>query len=285
MTALAAALPQPQGRVNDFAGVIDSATRAELTRLVQDVETRTSAEIAVVTVGSLDGMTIEEYAVKLFAAWGIGKKARDNGVLVLVAPTERRMRIEVGYGLEPILPDALAGRIIREACLPAFRNNQYALGILQGVRRVSALVIRREPAAARTEPDDGRPPVYLIIPFLGAFVVFGAFVGGAALRTRSRVGVICGGLFCLIPLLIAVATYFTIAAMTLPPLAILMTLLGYRKGGSPYWARTMRGSSETVGASTPWVSGPPSSDSNDSGSSGGDFGGGSSGGGGASGSW
>ena len=126
VAVLGAALPRPQGYVNDFAGVIDGKTRAELTRLVREVETRTSAEIAVVTVKSLDGMTVEEYAVKLFADWGIGKKARNNGVLVLVAPTERRIRIEVGYGLEPILPDARTGRIIREACLPLFRKNQYA---------------------------------------------------------------------------------------------------------------------------------------------------------------
>ena len=94
--------------------------------MLRDVEQQTTAEIAVVTVPSLDGMTVEEYASRLFKAWGIGKKGRDNGVLVLVAPTEHKMRIEVGYGLEAVLPDGLAGQIVRTECLPRFKEGDYA---------------------------------------------------------------------------------------------------------------------------------------------------------------
>ncbi len=286
-----AAFPEPRGRVNDFAGVLDAATAAELTRLVADTEARTSAEIAVVTVRSLDGMSVEEYAVKLFAEWGIGKSARDNGVLVLVAPAQRRMRIEVGYGLEPILPDALAGRIIREEFLPAFRDDQYGRGILQGVRRVADVVVRREtvPAGERRETAtvDRRMPVYMAIPFLGLFVVVGAFIAALAARTRTVVPLILGGLFFGVGLIIGFAAYPALTLITLVPLGAVMAMVGYRAGGAPRWTNMMRGTTGTVTDSTPWISnsGDGGSGGGDYSSGGGDFGGGDSGGGGASGSW
>src|SRR5262249_13634051 len=148
--------------------------------LIRETETKTSAEIAVVTVKSLDGMSVEEDAGKLFAEWGIGEKARDNGVLVRVAPTERRRRIEVGYGLEPILPDALAGRIIREDCLPAFRANQYARGVLQGVQHIAGIIERREPAAAGQQASRTREldAPLVLVPFFGVFIAIGAFAAG-----------------------------------------------------------------------------------------------------------
>src|SRR5262245_36363925 len=102
---VSADLPKPTGPINDFAQVLDEATERELAALVKSVEDETTAEIAVATVTSLEGMSVEEYATRLFAEWGIGQKGKDNGVLVLVAPSERKTRIEVGYGLEPILPD------------------------------------------------------------------------------------------------------------------------------------------------------------------------------------
>jgi len=287
---LDAAFPRPQGYVNDFAGVIDATTAAELERLVRETETKTSAEIAVVTVKSLDGTSIEEYAAKLFAEWGIGKKKRDNGVLVLVAPTERRMRIEVGYGLEPILPDALAGRIIRQECLPAFRKDEYARGILQGVRRVAGVIQRREtvPANERREPRTSRsgPLPFIAVPFLGTFAALGAFAAGVGVRTRTRGALVFAGLFLALPLFFAVAKVFTAAGATLLAIAAAMAVFGYRKGGTPYWIQMMRGSTQPLGASSRWVAGPTGAGSSDgSFSSGGGFGGGSSGGGGASGSW
>jgi uncharacterized protein len=287
-----AAFPKPLGKINDFAGVLDAATAAELSRLVIDTEARTSAEIAVVTVTSLDGMSVEEYAVKLFAEWGIGKSASDNGVLVLVAPTQRRMRIEVGYGLEPILPDALAGRIIREEFLPAFRDNDYARGTLQGVRRVAAIIVRREtvPAGERREMqnEDRRMPVYIAIPFLGVFVAFGAFAAALAARTRTGAPLILGAVFLAVGLAIGFVTYPALSLVTLVPLGALMATVGYRAGGAPRWTQMMRGSTAAVSDSTAWIStsGDGSPDGGGSSSSGGgDFGGGDSGGGGASGSW
>lgn len=136
--ALAADFPKPQGFVTDAASILTSASKAEAESVIREAERKTTAEIAVATVPSLDGLSVEEYATRLFAEWGVGKKGADNGVLILVAPSERAMRIEVGYGLEPILPDALAGDIIRNDALPAFRSGDYPAGILASVRRVAA---------------------------------------------------------------------------------------------------------------------------------------------------
>lgn len=287
LAPVGAAFQRPQGYVNDFAHLIDAATAAELDGLVRDTETKTSAEIAVVTVKSLDGMSIEEYASKLFADWGIGKKGHDNGVLVLVAPAERRMRIEVGYGLEPILPDALAGRIIREECLPAFRTNDYARGILQGVRRIASVIERNEtvPISERRESRTSRSglPPYIAIPFFGTFIALGAFVGGLGVRTRTRNALLFGGLFLAVPLFFVFATLLTPSSFALLAIGAVMGAVGYQKGTRPYWIRTMRGSDDPVDASARWIAGP--SGSSGGGSSGGSFGGGSSGGGGASGSW
>ena len=99
-------------------------------------------------MASLEGMTVEEYANRLFAEWGIGQAADDNGVLLLVAPGDRAVRIEVGYGLEPILPDGLAGEIIRTEILPEFRAGNVPRGIGRGLNRISQIV-RGDPQAAR----------------------------------------------------------------------------------------------------------------------------------------
>jgi uncharacterized protein len=112
-----AAFPVPQKYVSDNAEVISAPVRQAINGTLRSLETDTTVEVAVVTVQSLDGMTVEDYANRLFKEWGIGKKGADNGVLVLVAPSERTMRVEVGYGLEPILPDGLAGEVIRTRTL------------------------------------------------------------------------------------------------------------------------------------------------------------------------
>ncbi len=137
-------LPKPAGRVTDLANVIDPATEADLDRRLDQLERQTSSEVAVVTVPSLEGVPVEDYAVRLFKEWGIGQAKQDNGVLVLVAPNEREMRIEVGYGLEGILPDGLAGQIIRDQFIPRFRDNDYNGGIRDGVARVVDIVEKQQ---------------------------------------------------------------------------------------------------------------------------------------------
>jgi hypothetical protein len=111
--------PAPQGRVNDFAQVLEPSTKAQLNALVEEVEQRTTAEIAVVVVHTTAPLTPKEYVTALFNRWGIGKRGTDNGVMVLLAIHDRRVEIETGYGVEGILPDGKAGEIIRTAMLPA----------------------------------------------------------------------------------------------------------------------------------------------------------------------
>src|SRR3989338_4731798 len=138
--ALAEGRPQPQGWVNDFAGVIASGERAELTALIEEVEGKTSAEIFVVTVESIAPYEEKEYARLLFDNWKPGKKGKDNGVLVLLAVKERRWRIETGYGIEGILPDGLCGEIGRNYMVPYFKEGKYSEGLYYGVTAVADII-------------------------------------------------------------------------------------------------------------------------------------------------
>jgi len=106
--------PKPEGWVTDRAGLLDPIAKARVEQLLTEVDRKSGVEIAVVTLPTLGGRSVEEVAVELFHAWGIGKKGKDEGLLLLVAPKERKLRIEVGYGLEGTIPDGMAGEIIRE---------------------------------------------------------------------------------------------------------------------------------------------------------------------------
>lgn len=127
--------PDPKGYVNDFANIIPDDLEQQLGQTLRDYETRTTNEIAVVTVVSLNGQTVEDYTMGLAEQWKVGKKGKDNGVVILVAPNDRAVRIEVGYGLEPVLTDAKAGVIINKMT-PFFKNGKYDAGIELGVREV-----------------------------------------------------------------------------------------------------------------------------------------------------
>jgi uncharacterized protein len=301
-----AEFPQPQGRVNDFAAVLDEGAKTELASIIREAEAAGSTEIAVVTVPSLDGMTVEEYAQKLFAAWGIGKKGVDNGVLVLVAPKDRTMRIEVGYGLEPVLPDSLAGSIIRSEFTPAFKEGDYRAGILKGVSRVAGIVRenhrltpeQRKALQASTKPNKEEPFGEKLAGFLFLFFMFGfpfacgCWGFGSGIRIKEANAVILGlafaGLFGGVPLLVVVAKGsakdILLFLLALLPVAVLTVVGGYRKP-----LRFVGKSRGQGGVSSPgdWSSSSGGSDSGggSSGGGGADFGGGSSGGGGASGKW
>lgn len=288
--------PKPAGRVNDFAGVLDASVAAELDQLLADLERKTSSEVAVAVVKSLDGMSVEEYATRMFKAWGVGQAKQDNGVLVLVAPTEREMRIEVGYGLEGVLPDGLAGEIIREQFTPRFRENDYAGGIRDGVRRVVEVVERHQvltPAelARFNQESSTDAPAWLIIPFLGLFVAIGFFMIGAGIRTKTGFPLLFGGAFGGMPLLMSLLIVSTLALFTLFPLALVMAVYGYRMGARASVRDAFRPKGKK-GSGGGWMMGGGSSGSGSSGSSSSSsssgsssFGGGSSGGGGASGKW
>ena len=133
-------LPPLTGRVVDLANVLSPATEAALTEQLAAHEQRTSNQLVVATVPSLQGYDIERFAVELFRAWGLGQKDRNNGVLLLVAPNEREVRIEVGYGLEGTLTDALSADIIQNRILPRFRAGDIPGGIAGGVDAILAVI-------------------------------------------------------------------------------------------------------------------------------------------------
>jgi uncharacterized protein len=291
----AQSLPKPAGRIADLANVIDASTEADLDRRLDELEQKTTSEIAVVTVLSLDGTPVEDYAVRLFKEWGIGQARSDNGVLVLVAPNEREIRIEVGYGLEGVLPDGLAGEIIREHFIPRFREDDYNGGIRDGVTRVVDVVEKQQVLSADEIArlnDAGLPddePWWILIPFMGLFVAIGSLMAGVGLRTKTGFPLLFGSLFGGMPLLMALSILPGLGAMTLLPLAAGMGYLGFRLGKRQSWKDAFRGSGGSGrGSSGGWTMGGGSSSGSSSSSSGGSsssFGGGSSGGGGASGKW
>ena len=284
----------PAGRVNDFAELLGAPARAALEQRLQDVETKTSSEIAVATVKSLDGMSVEEYANRLFKEWGVGQAKTDNGVLILVAPNEREMRIEVGYGLEGILPDGLAGEIRDEQFLPRFRDDDYAAGITAGVNRIADIVEKNqvltpEELARFNSASSDDVPVFILVPFLGIFVAIGSFMVGLGLRTKTAFPILFGGFFSGLPMLMALLVMFTVTLFTLAPFWVAMAAWGYRLGGREKWKDTFRpGKGGGTSGGGGWVMGGGGSGGSSSGgssSSGSSFGGGSSGGGGASGRW
>jgi uncharacterized protein len=133
-------LPALTGRVVDDANLVSSPAEAQLTRRLAALEARTTDQLVVVTVPSLRGEAIEQFGVRLSRGWGIGQKDKNNGVLLVVAPDERKVRIEVGYGLETVLTDPEAARIIRTQILPHFREGKMELGIVEGVHAILAVL-------------------------------------------------------------------------------------------------------------------------------------------------
>ena len=153
-----APLPALTGRVVDEAALLTPVQKQELTQTLAEIETETSSQLVVVTLKSLRGRTIEEIGVKLGRTWGIGRKGADDGALLIVAPNERKVRIEVGYGLEGALTDALSALIIHNAILPEFRRGDFPAGITAGVRDIRTIITgnaaeisaRYKPAAERS---------------------------------------------------------------------------------------------------------------------------------------
>ena len=125
--------PSLTGRIVDEAHILDPSARSEVERKLADLESKTGRQLVVVTLNSLQGYEIEDYGYRLGRAWGIGQKGSNNGALLIVAPNEHRVRIEVGYGLEGTLTDAVSRLIIENAILPRFRTNDFAGGIQRGV--------------------------------------------------------------------------------------------------------------------------------------------------------
>jgi uncharacterized protein len=163
---------RPADYVNDFAHVLDGGTITQLDDICQQIEQKAHSQIAVVTINSLDGSDIESYAVDLFKKWGIGDKATGHGVLILLAVRDRKYRIEVGYGLEPILPDGKVGSFGREA-VPFLRQGNYSGAVLLMTSRVADVIAqdagvtlagaRPEISQPQEQPGRGLSPGGMIV--------------------------------------------------------------------------------------------------------------------------
>jgi len=130
---------KPRGYVNDFANVLSPSAKEQLTALCAEVDEKAHAQIAVVTVKSLDGRPIEDFSIDLATQWGIGPRKSDRGILILLAVDDRQYKFEVGYGLEPILPDGKVGGFGREA-VPYLRDRNYDAAVLLMTRRVAEVI-------------------------------------------------------------------------------------------------------------------------------------------------
>jgi uncharacterized protein len=237
----------PTGYVTDLAGVVSPETKSRLETLCTELQQKTEAQIAVVTVNSLEGQSVEDYAVALYKHLGVGPKGTDRGVLLLVAPKDRKYRVEVGYGLEPVINDARAGDTGR-AMVPLLRQGDYNGAIEAATRQLAQYIaadrgvtLSGQPPArapARSPDDSKRPGFGWII-----FIVIVFYILARAMRDQGR-------------------------------------RIG-RRGGGGWWVGPM------MGGGTPWGGGGFGGGGGGfSGGGGfGGFGGGSSGGGGASGSW
>ena len=290
---LLANLQAQQGFVHDFAGVLTEPQRDALAQRVRELQTKSGAELAVVTIKSLEGGEIDDFANKLFNRWHIGQKGKDNGVLLLVAVDDHKARIEVGYGLEPVIPDVLAGRILSEELFPQFRNGQYFEGLNRTVQRLAAIIERGEPPS-KTEmvlssafhPAQASLNAQVVATvFLSVFVMFGMFLIGGAVGARDASAVSFGVFKSGIPMFMAFSMG-GLAPKVLVPLGIVMFGVGIIKGRAKPEVFSNMGGKGSYGGGGGYYGG--SSWGGGGGFScggGGGFGGGSSGGGGASGGW
>ncbi|HSO19102.1 MAG TPA: TPM domain-containing protein, partial [Desulfosarcina sp.] len=182
MAASAVDVPYLQGRVTDDAEILSREAAARIAARLEDHERRTTDQVAVLTVAGLEGESIENYALQVFEAWQLGRKERDNGVLLVVAPRDRRMRIEVGYGLEGRLTDLEAGRIVRNVMAPRFKDGDFDGGIEQAVAAIVAQLEHDDaPAPAATAPAAAKQrDTFFQGPDLGMVerILIGCFIFG-----------------------------------------------------------------------------------------------------------
>ena len=181
----ALSFPPLTGRVVDNAHVLSPEIQEDLTNKLAVLEQKTGDQVVVVTLASLQGDEIEDYGYQLGRAWGIGEKGKNNGALLIVAPAEHKVRIEVGYGLEPVLTDALTSVILQQAVLPKFRAGDVQGGVVDGTDAIieqlgldPAQAQARAQAAAQQQPTQapgGFPVVFILI---AVFVLFGLFARG-----------------------------------------------------------------------------------------------------------
>lgn len=200
----------PQGYVNDFAGVMDTGSQQKITALGEELDQKADAQLAIVTIHTLEGDSVEDFANRLFQKWGVGPKGKDRGVMVLLAVDDHQYWTEVGYGLEPILPDGKVGGFGRDM-LPLLRQSQYGAALFQISSQIASTIaadrgVTLNQSAPETsaqpeapEPDfHGIPPIALnllvLLLFFGGWRFLAFLLAWAGLiRPRSRGAYRSGG--------------------------------------------------------------------------------------------
>ncbi len=161
--------PDLTGRVTDQAGLLSASDKTDIENELAALEQTSTDQLAVVTLKSLEGYTIEDYGIGLARKWGIGQKGKDNGVLLIIAPNDRKVRIEVGRRLEPMMTDTMSALIIENAILPKFRRGDFAGGIKDGVRDIKTVLlgdaeeVKRRAQGARTPENDPTVMIHVIV--------------------------------------------------------------------------------------------------------------------------
>jgi uncharacterized protein len=299
----AADVPYLTGRVVDEAGILSAGAKEKISQLSAAREQATGDQVAVLTMKSLDGESIEGFATKVFEAWKLGKKGQDNGVLVIVAPSERKMRIEVGYGLEGSLTDAASARIIREAMTPKFKSGDYDGGVIAGVEAIVQTLEGKgdwgSAGASSSSSSSSRSMVSDIesqLPPWPMRILLGAFIFGI-IGLFTVIGVMTPGVgWFLYVFLIPFWAMFPIIVVGVKGALVLLGiyLVGYpvakvilsRQDWYAKAAKEMKTKGSTsIGGFVVSSGGGSSGGGYSSGGGGFSGGGGSSGGGGASGSW
>lgn len=177
--------PELTGHVVDQADLINADDEAAIVAELADLEKTATDQVAVATVNSLDGLSVEDYAIGLARKWALGQKDKDNGLLLLIAPNERKVRIEVGRKLEPIMTDALSKLIIENAILPKFRRGEFSGGIRDGVRDIKSVLLGdaeevKQRAIIRRAPDNDWTVLFHL-------VVFALIVGMIVYQMRKAI--------------------------------------------------------------------------------------------------
>jgi uncharacterized protein len=171
--------PAPRGLINDFADIIPPAYEQQMNSLAREVLEKADAALTVVTLKDIGGANIDEFTNRLYERWGIGKKGEDRGVMILVALKERKIRIEVGYGLEGLIPDGLAGQIRDQAIVPYLKKGEFGPGLINGLSTLAAIIAKDrgielsgKPATPQEVTSKRSRTAYGIFPFLFLLFLF-----------------------------------------------------------------------------------------------------------------
>jgi uncharacterized protein len=269
-------VPALTARVNDYAAILSPSTVQQLEGALKAFETDQSTQIVVLTIPSLEGEVLEELSIRVAEQWKIGHQGLDNGAILLIARNERKLRIEVGYGLEGRLTDLISGRIIREVIVPRFKQGNFDQGVIDGVSAIMAAV-RGEFSAADIQRPAQQPADTEGFLIMLAAIIF--FIGKVFGRSRPLAATIGGVAAPLLGLLILGGKWLIIAALI--PVGIIGGLIASVFAASAGSARSFRRSGHYLGG------GGFGGMGGSRGGFGGGFGGGGGGfgGGGASGGW